>query len=97
MRNKQFVEPRFAEMPEDELKEKASIELRNSPAIFALLSAMNAEFLAAYDSAASMEQVRELQGKRYICNTLLNIQDEVDRQNLSKNLTYEAIKDLDIG
>lgn len=95
MRNKQFVEPRFAEMPEDDLKEKASIELRNSPAIFALLSAMNAEFLAAYDSAPSLEKVREIQGKRYVCNVLLNIQDEVDRQNLSKALNRDAIKALD--
>ena len=95
MRNKQFVEPRFAEMPDDELKEKASIELRNSPAIFALISSMNAEFLSAYDSAPSMEKVRELQGKRFICNMMLNLQDEVDRQNMSKVLTREAINTLD--
>lgn len=96
---KQTVEHQYSpeEMCLDDLNVKVALELRNAPAIFALLDRLNRESLAEYDIARSMEQVSYIKGKRFICNTILGIEDEVDGQKLANARRAEDLKSLDMG
>ena len=99
MRSKQTVEHQYSEeeMCLDDLKARAALELRNAPVIFALMDRLNRESLAEYDTAANMERVRYIHGKRAVCNVFLEIEDEVDGQKIANARRAEDLKTLDMG
>lgn len=96
--HKQTVEHQYSpeEMCLDDLKVKVALELRNAPAIFALLDRLNRESIADYDTALSVGELRYIHGKRFICNTFLGIEDDVNGQKLSNARRAEDLKSLDM-